>query len=238
MANNDVQYEIKTVTTVRGTEARSKAKWEKERWEFVSQSEQPLLRTKLTFRRVKPKPPWLLLGAGVGVLGIIGMIVTVMSLITGGGDDSAQPTARPTTTAAVPSAQPSDESTPEPEPSAPAEVAPLNDAEVVAFFKAYIDERVAAGVVFAAAITDVSFSDRILRVTFDPAVVGYDQATFDEVTPFKENYAEFVVNPMASSADLAVRVRASIDAVDTVQADGTPRGTLTTAWVVEMNELD
>lgn len=29
-----------------------------------------------------------------------------------------------------------------------------------------------------------------------------------------------------------------MDAVETVQADGTPRGTLTTAWVVEMNELD
>lgn len=225
MADDDVHYEIKTVTTVRGTEARSKAKWEKERWEFVSQSEQPLLRTKLTFRRVKPKPPWLLLGTGVGVLVAIGIIVTVMSLITGGGnDDSAQPTARPPTSAAAPSAQPSEESTPAPEPSAPAEVAPLTDAEVVAFFQAYIEERVAAGVVFAAAITDVSFSDRILRVTFDPAVVGYDQATFDEVTPFKENYAEFVVNPIGSSADLPVQVRASMDAVETVQADGTPAG--------------
>lgn len=40
MAEDDVHYEIKTVTTVRGTEARSKAKWEKESWELVSQSEQ------------------------------------------------------------------------------------------------------------------------------------------------------------------------------------------------------
>ncbi|MDQ0076855.1 hypothetical protein [Arthrobacter oryzae] len=65
------------------------------------------------------------------------------------------------------------------------------DAEVVAFVQAHIDKRVAAGVVFSATITDVSFRDRILRVTSDPAAVGYDQATFDEVTPFKENYEGF-----------------------------------------------
>lgn len=107
MADDDIQYEIKTVTTVRGTEARSRSKWEKERWEFVSQSDLPLLRTQLTFRRPKPKPPWLVLGVAGGVVVVGFVILVVMSLITGGDNDTATPTQ--TTTAAAPGARPSEE---------------------------------------------------------------------------------------------------------------------------------
>src|SRR5690554_3011358 len=99
MADDDVQYEIKTVTTVRGIEARSIAKWEKERWELVSQSELPLLRTKLTFRRVKAKPPWLVLGVAGGLFVVVGILATVMTLITGGEEDSPQQAASPTSVA-------------------------------------------------------------------------------------------------------------------------------------------
>jgi hypothetical protein len=56
MPDGEIRYETMTITTVRGLEARSINKWEKEGWELVSQQEQPMLRTSLTFRRVKPKP--------------------------------------------------------------------------------------------------------------------------------------------------------------------------------------
>lgn len=43
----DIKYETRSVKTVRGTEARTKAKIEKEGWEFVSQT-QGTLRSDLT----------------------------------------------------------------------------------------------------------------------------------------------------------------------------------------------
>ena len=62
MADGEVKYNNKTVTTIRGLEARSIAKWEKEGWEFVSQAPATLLRTTLAFRKPKkpiprPRPP-------------------------------------------------------------------------------------------------------------------------------------------------------------------------------------
>lgn len=104
MPDGDIRYETKTVTTVRGLEDRSITKWEKEGWEFLSQQEQPLLRTSLTFRRVKPKPPWLLIGGLGSVLVVLAAIITVMSLITGDSEDGAEPAASPT--AATPSQAP------------------------------------------------------------------------------------------------------------------------------------
>jgi Bacterial TSP3 repeat len=54
MADVDALYEFKSVRTMRGREARTLAKWPNEGWELVTQS-QGRLRTKMTFRRVKPK---------------------------------------------------------------------------------------------------------------------------------------------------------------------------------------
>ena len=45
-----VKYETRSVKTVRGLEARTRAKLEQEGWEFVSQ-EQGTVRSELTFRR-------------------------------------------------------------------------------------------------------------------------------------------------------------------------------------------
>ena len=47
MADDDVQYESKDVRAIRGTEARTIAKWQKDGWELVTQSQGPLLQTKL-----------------------------------------------------------------------------------------------------------------------------------------------------------------------------------------------
>ncbi|MFF1540051.1 hypothetical protein ACFVWL_08240 [Microbacterium sp. NPDC058269] len=111
MVDKEVQYETKTVTTVRGAEARSIAKWEEQGWEYVSQAELPMFRTQLTFRQVKPKPPWLVIGIAGGVVVICFIIILIMSLITGGDDGSTQPTTAQASAAAEPSPEPS----PEPE---------------------------------------------------------------------------------------------------------------------------
>lgn len=109
MADDVVRYEIKTVTTVRGTEARSIAKWEKERWELVTRTELPFLRTQLTFRRPKAKPPWVVLGivGGVFVVGIT--ILIVIGVTSGARDEIAGPTATEAVGTTVPSAAPSEE---------------------------------------------------------------------------------------------------------------------------------
>jgi hypothetical protein len=51
---DDAQYEFTSVQALRGTETKTIAKWEKDGWE-VERRDQGVLRTELTFRRVKPK---------------------------------------------------------------------------------------------------------------------------------------------------------------------------------------
>ncbi|WP_066462973.1 DUF4839 domain-containing protein [Sanguibacter suarezii] len=112
---DDVKYELKTVRTIRGTEARTTAKWEKDGWEFVTQN-QGALQTQINFRRPKAKTPWRLLAvSGGGVLLLIILAVTIGAIQ--GEDDSPKPTTSPTESAVAPSEQP----TVEPEPSEPAE---------------------------------------------------------------------------------------------------------------------
>jgi hypothetical protein len=75
MTGDEAQYEFRSVQTLRGTEARTIAKLQKEGWEFVTQNQEQLLRTKMTFRRLKPKQkPWRSWGVGAGALVIIGVI--------------------------------------------------------------------------------------------------------------------------------------------------------------------
>lgn len=99
---DDAQYELKDVQTLRGTEARTAAKWEKDGWELVSQS-QGTLRTTLSFRRVKPKAPWrwMALAGGAMVL-IIGAGVAVESQ---GGDGTSTPSAASAAPATVPATE-------------------------------------------------------------------------------------------------------------------------------------
>src|SRR5688572_17572613 len=54
--DDNVQYELKTVQTLRGRERSTKAKWQNQGWEVVSE-DRGTVRTELNFRRVKPKTP-------------------------------------------------------------------------------------------------------------------------------------------------------------------------------------
>src|SRR3954467_8725753 len=53
-AQDDVEYEFKSVQALRGRENSAKAKWQNQGWEFVSEN-RGTLRTELNFRRVKTK---------------------------------------------------------------------------------------------------------------------------------------------------------------------------------------
>lgn len=104
MAGVEQQYEFNEVKVLRGTEARAIAKWQKQGWEFVTQS-QGALRTEMTFRRVKPKVPWrplaALLGGGVLLMVIVGVAAAIW-----GGDGTSESTAPPTKAAVAPSGPP------------------------------------------------------------------------------------------------------------------------------------
>lgn len=86
MADDEIQYEFKTVQAVRGTEARSIAKWQDDGWELVDQ-EQGRLRTKLEFRRPKPKFQWVPIAAAAAALALLAVVASALS-----GDD-AEPVA-------------------------------------------------------------------------------------------------------------------------------------------------
>lgn len=121
-AGDEVAYLFMTVKAVRGREAAVKAKWQKQGWEFVSQS-QGTLRSELNFRKPKPKGlgayasqgyaafralnPRLQLGllAGLAAFLLIGILAIVVGALSGG--DRPTPIAAPATTSAAPPAQPS-----------------------------------------------------------------------------------------------------------------------------------
>ncbi|MGJ9402418.1 DUF4839 domain-containing protein [Arthrobacter sp. KK5.5] len=108
MADDDVKYELKTVRTIRGTEARMTAKWQKDGWELVTQS-QGRLQAQITFRRPKAKLPWRLLAVAGG---LIILAVTIGAIQ--GGNGSPEPTTSPTEGAIAPREQPSEELADEP----------------------------------------------------------------------------------------------------------------------------
>jgi hypothetical protein len=120
-ADDDVEYEFKSVQALRGRESSAKAKWHDQGWEFVSEN-RGTLRTELNFRRVKPKtfrayllsfvaafrrlqPKTVMVlvasGALILVAGIIGVVVGTQS---GGG--TPNPSGAQTTASTAPPAEP------------------------------------------------------------------------------------------------------------------------------------
>lgn len=93
----DVKYETRTLKSVRGLEARTRAKLEKEGWEFVSQ-EQGTVRSELTFRRPRPETPWKLIGAGGGLLALLVVGSLIASAFGGDGNSSSSAEALPSPT--------------------------------------------------------------------------------------------------------------------------------------------
>lgn len=123
MADGEVRYETKDVRALRGTEARSIAKWQKDGWELVGQSD-GALQTKLRFRRPKPTPKWLLLAAVGGGAVVLVVFAVIMGAIEGGDDRpgqdaSATEEASATEQEAAPRGEPSDPPEPSEEPAAP-----------------------------------------------------------------------------------------------------------------------
>jgi hypothetical protein len=231
LADNEIHYELRTVQTIRGMEARSKAKWEADGWEFVSQAS-GLVRTTITFRRPKPKPQWRTIGIAGGVVVLAIVTLIVLNAIENGGP--AHKAAVPITATTSPSVQPTQ--APISTPTPPPPISSATDAVVVKTFRSYFAQRAASGVVLAKSVTDVSFSDGIVRVTFDPNAAGIDQATFDSINTFP-NLAEFASTPIAFNDSVGDKLRPLIDSIETASPDGTSLGSFGRADILALNGL-
>jgi len=111
---DDAQYEFTSVQTIRGGEAKTIAKWKTDGWELDSR-DQGLLRTEMTFRRVKPTTlgsrilaafgrlePTMqrtLVAASAAVVVLLVAVGVVVGMQGGGG--GSQPTASATEAAAA-----------------------------------------------------------------------------------------------------------------------------------------
>lgn len=118
MADDGAQYQSKTVRTIRGTEARAIAKWEKDGWEFVT-DRRGKVQTEIRFRRPKPKMPLRLIAVAGGALLVVAIVIVIGVSLSGG--SSTEAGFSPTESVAAPSEQPT-ERTPSSEPESNATV--------------------------------------------------------------------------------------------------------------------
>lgn len=114
------RFQTTTSTVIRGLEKRTIAKRQSEGWELVSEAP-GALRTELTFRRPKPKTPWLLFaGVGAGAAVLAG-VIAIGTALGGVGDEGASSSQAASTASAAPrtteAPEPSAETTVEPKPS-------------------------------------------------------------------------------------------------------------------------
>lgn len=232
MADVEVKYKNKTVTTIRGMEARSIAKWAKEHWEFVSQTPAKLLRTTLTFRRPKKQIPKWVWVAGAAAVIVLGIGVTIAAIQEG--SNGTKQAAASTTVSVTPSVEPSPAATVE--PSTTATAAPVTGAEVVAAFQSFFAERASKGVMYGKSASKVTFESGIVRVIFDPAAAGVNQAIFDGLAA-NFNLPNFAATPIAFNDEVGNRLRPAIDSIETVRVDGTSLGTLDAAGILALNGL-
>ena len=228
MSDPEVKYNNKIVTTVRGLEAKSIAKWEKDGWEFVSRAPAKLLRTRLAFRRPKKQfPRWVwAVVAGAAAVVVLGAGVAIAAAQQSH-DGVSQAASTPS---------PTGSETPSFEPSPAATVEPVTDAEVLAAFKSFFAERASNGVMWGKAVSNVTFENRVVRVTFDPAAAGVDQATFDGLAA-DFNIPSFVATPIAFNDQVGNRLRPSIDSIDAVSTDGTSLGAIDAAGILALSGL-
>jgi hypothetical protein len=119
----EVVYETRTVKTVRGLESKTRTKLEGEGWEFVSQAV-GTVRSELTFRRPKPKPPWRLFAILGGVLIVLFVFIAIMAAITGGSEADEPTSAQPSASSTPAEAPDNNESEPTADPEPVVPVAP------------------------------------------------------------------------------------------------------------------
>ena len=100
MSEDKSAFDHKEIAVVKGFEARARAKWETQGWEFVSQ-DSGTIRTKIAFRRPKPKTNWLVVGGLTGlVAALIGFSLLMGSLEGDGPEESGtDPSTSPSTSA-------------------------------------------------------------------------------------------------------------------------------------------
>ncbi|RYJ07674.1 MAG: hypothetical protein EON52_00005 [Actinomycetales bacterium] len=241
---SSVRYRFKDVTAVKGMESRTIAKWEKAGWEFVERHPGAMLRSQLRFRRARPT--WF---AGLdsneratvltlAVLLVIGVVAVGGAAVfggSGGGDESrASPETNTTPTMTAPAS-------PEAPPSA--SIAPAAPEEVVSFVEGFVEERVAADVAIARAVSAVEVDGRTLRVTFDSARTGLSREQFDSINPFNnpndetESLADFIGAPMMNSSEEATAVRGALDDIVTDYVDGSQDGRRTIEQLEDLNGL-
>ncbi|MET7761115.1 DUF4839 domain-containing protein [Streptomyces sp. NPDC005393] len=87
---DEINYEYKTVQTVRGTDGLVISKMEKDGWELVAQA-QGMLRSTLNFRRPKKPQPWLLIGAAAAALVILAIVIGAASALGDGDGKKDEP---------------------------------------------------------------------------------------------------------------------------------------------------
>jgi hypothetical protein len=133
---DDVQYEFTSVQAIRGTERKTIAKWEKDGWALDSRN-QGLLRTEMTFRRVKPATLGARIRAAFGRLEptvqrtlLVSSAAVVLLLVVGivflgirSGGSPSQPTASATEADAAASREPTQPSEPQ-QPAATSSAVP------------------------------------------------------------------------------------------------------------------
>lgn len=115
MVAEQARYEVTEIKAIRGTESKAIASKQQEGWELVDRQD-GLVRTTMTFRRPKPKPPWRLWAALGGVGVVLAGIITVGALTAG--DDASTTDAAATSGAEQPSPLPAPEQEAEPSPAA------------------------------------------------------------------------------------------------------------------------
>ena len=130
VADDDGQYEVKTVQAIRGTETRAIAKWQKAGWELVDQN-QGTLRTTLNFRRAKPRVPWIPIAVAAGVVLLLAIFGGIASVLQGGDDKDAKPTKSASESTVAPSEKPSETPTPSETPKPDESKSDESDADQV-----------------------------------------------------------------------------------------------------------
>ena len=81
--DNAAEYVTRTVRTFRAMEPRTRAKLEREGWEFVARADAPMLRSELTFRRLKKRVPRWAVVAGASVAAVAVLAIVLGSVAEG-----------------------------------------------------------------------------------------------------------------------------------------------------------
>ena len=168
MADDDVQYELKTVQAIRSTEARTIANWEKLGWEFVSQ-DKGTLRTEIKFRRPRRQLPWRLIAVGGGALAVLIAIGAAFGLF----DEESGTAAPPApvvveTTTAAPVPTPSAAATPTEETFlTTATATPVEDSVLTVENNSDLAELLRLGDYCSGTIADFAAKYQGQTITFD-----------------------------------------------------------------------